>query len=136
MKSGTLCLFKTEENFNPLLGISLTKERFRDGDFFNENWIMIAQQEESSQRCDVLFDIMEDNLLIKCTMKEFHTTHKNSIQAVQKINEKHKLSLSWFEILQVAAILEFNKNNEEDFILKSSKELCKFYNQVIKTYDF
>jgi hypothetical protein len=136
VKSGTLCLFKTEEQFNPLLGISLTKERFRNGDFFNEDWVMIAQQEETSSRCDILFEIMEDNLLVKCSMKEFHSTHKNSLAMVNQINEKHKLSLSWFEILQLAAISEYNKNLEEAFILQASKHLCKFYNQVIKTYDF
>lgn len=136
MKSGTLCLFKTEEQFNPLLGISLVKERFRNGDFFDEIWIMIAQQEETSGRCDVLYKAMENNLLIKFTMKEFHTTHKNSIALVNQVNKKQKLSLSWFETLQLAAISQYNDNLNETFILNASKDLCKFYNRVIKLYNF
>lgn len=136
MKSGTLCLFKTEEQFNPLLGISFIRERFRNGDFFDEIWVMIAQQEETSGRCDVLYKIMEDNLLIKCTIKEFHSTHKNSIALVKQVNEQQKLSLSWFEILQLAAISQYNNNLNESFILNASKDLCNFYNQVIKTYNF
>lgn len=136
MESGLICLFNTEKILDPVLGITVTKERFRNGDFINETWITIAQRVDISQRCDVLYKILETNLIQTYTMEEFHKLNSYIIKSITKMNEDEKFNLSWFEILQLAAICEFNKNYTNAFITEKAITLSKFYQKVIKTYDF
>lgn len=137
VESGIICLFKTEnEKFSPLLGLSVTKERFRNGDFINEDWIMVAQLSDSLYSCEILYDIMKDNLISKFTIKEFQEKNKKSFNNVNDINLSYKLNLSWFEILQITAISEYNKNYSKEYILQTSKDLCIYYKKMIKIYNF
>lgn len=137
MKSGIICLFKTEtETFSPLLGLSVSKERFRNGDFINEEWIMVAQLPDSLHSCEILYDKIKHDLISKFTIRNFQEKHEDSFKNVNEINTSCKLNLSWFEILQITAISEYNKNYNIEYILKISKELCLYYQKMIKSYTF
>ena len=136
MKSGKLCLFKSKTNLKVILGVSIIKNKFINGDFIDENWVLLAQRKNIFEKHEILYEKVEQNLIKFISVKSFTNANNELISNIYKINEEMNYNLSWLEILQVTALGLNSKNTEKSHLLKQIDKLFSFYNSVIDNKTF
>ena len=136
MKSGELCLLKGKTNLKVILGVTIIKNKFINGDFIDENWILLAQRKNVFEKHEVLYEKVEQNLIKFISIKSFNNKNNQLISTIYKINEEMNYDLSWLEILQVAALSLNSKNTDKSYLLKQIEKLFNFYNLVIDDKTF
>lgn len=136
MKSGQLCFFKTNTNLEVPLGVFIVKNKFINGDFIDEDWVLLAQRKNVFEKHEILYEKIKQNFIKSTDIKTFTDNNSQLIAQIYKINDEIKYDLSWLEILQVAALSLNNGNSEKSYLFNQIEKLLKFYNSVIDDKSF
>lgn len=125
MKKEQIGIFINNPFVEYLVGIC---EEQTTPDNSEEKFIVFARNTDLGIEKTEMLKKIKDRLVKKFDLKEFKSTYKKELTAVNNFNKNNKLGLTHLQILQITYILNIIGDTSEEALSQEYKKLNLFYN--------